>query len=185
MGNVPDLEQAVTGIVRYIHPLAAEPGYDVSHSQPRWRDRIFLSCPERMDEVGALRLAEGVLHEAMHLLLTDEEERDYLVSHPAAELLSPWRKEQRLAGGVLHGFFVFACIRLFMVRLSSGTVLGAPGRIHVEGRIRETGAELASVDVARLSACLTPRGVAAIAAWQAAAGMSGPGRETLPDSGTV
>jgi hypothetical protein len=66
----PSLAAICAQLVEEIHLLQSEPGYDVSHSEPRWRRRIFVSIPDRADGVGALRLAENIIHEAMHLQLT-------------------------------------------------------------------------------------------------------------------
>ena len=102
LAHLPDLSAIVSDVVAALHPLAAEPGYDISHSQPRWRSRIFVSFPERDDEVGALRLAESVVHEAMHLHLTNEEARTPLVAKSLEHSYSPWRGTARAVGGVGH-----------------------------------------------------------------------------------
>src|SRR4051812_46989550 len=60
IAQLPDLHRQVLIVVGNIHLLAAEPGYDVSHSEPRWRSTIFVSLPDREDTVGALRLAESI-----------------------------------------------------------------------------------------------------------------------------
>lgn len=161
----PELEAAVLAAVTDVHPLAAEPGYDVSHSQPRWRSRIFVSCPERTDCVGALRLAESVVHEAMHLRLTNEEGREPFVASPAASSHSPWRRESRPVQGVLHGLFVFACIARFMRGLRTCPRLTCEGRSHVEGRMATIAGEIADVDSRALSASLTARGRKEVAVW--------------------
>ena len=70
IANVPSLKRIVAALVTDVHALAAAPGYDVSHSEPKWRSRVFVSVPERYDSIGAVRLAESVVHEAMHLHLT-------------------------------------------------------------------------------------------------------------------
>lgn len=165
LSKVPDMERLVLDVVGDIHPLVAEPGYDVSHSQPQWRERIFVSCPERSDEVGALRLAESVIHEAMHLHLTNEEEISALVAVPTGKAHSPWREGVRPVQGVIHGLFVFTCIRYFSRALSSRTRLSEETSRYVEGRLATIDDEIAQVDVEVLSRSLTDRGRASVRFW--------------------
>lgn len=166
---VPDLHRTIAATVEHIHPLAAEPGYDVSHSEPRWATRIFVSIPDRADVVGALRLAEGITHESMHLLLTNWEKDQVLVADTAVSLHSPWRQTPRPAQGVLHGTFVFVCISAFFARLDQAT-LGLAGASHVRKRLDTIRDELDAVDLAGLSSMLTSRGSTALNEWLAEGG---------------
>ena len=165
LGLSPELERLVRHLVRDIYPLVAEPGYDVSHSQPQWREAIFVSCPERDDDVGALRLAESVVHEAMHLHLTNEEERAPLVAAPWETTHSPWRDTERPVRGVMHGLFVFACIYRFLQRLVAVAPLDDDVRLYVEDRICSIAEEMEQVDIGELSCSLTSRGKAGVAVW--------------------
>src|SRR5436190_5840778 len=115
--EVPELAKIARVRIRHVHALWAPPGYDISHSEPHWIDRIFISIPERSDEVGALRLAENVIHEAMHLHLTIYEHKRRLVRELTCQIHSPWRQTPRPYGGVLHGLFVFACLREYFAQL--------------------------------------------------------------------
>ena len=169
VGLSPELAAIVLATVATVHPLFADPGFDVSHSQPRWRDRIFVSFPERNDEVGALRLAESVVHEAMHLHLTNEEAETPLVAVWSAEGYSPWRGTRRSAQGVLHGVFVFSCIRAFLSSTARYARPGGWARRHIEGRLEDIARELAEVDVAGLAEALTTRGIALLLGWCGAA----------------
>jgi len=157
IAQVPDLNHAVEAVVRHVHPLEAPPGYDVSHSEPRWRTTVFVSVPERTDIVGALRLAESIAHECMHLLLTDWESAGAFVADAETTMHSPWRGMARPAQGVLHGTFVFVCIMAFLSRIPASG-LGLSGRDHVARRLGEISAELRAVDLRRLRSVLTPRG---------------------------
>lgn len=172
LARVPDLQHAVAAVVGHVHALEAPPGYDVSHSEPRWRTTIFVSIPERHDVVGALRLAESITHEAMHLLLTDWEAEGAFVADAEAMLHSPWRGTARPARGVLHGTFVFVCIQAFFSRLSTFG-LDLSGTEHVERRLREVSDELGVVDLPRLRSVLTSRGAAYLKLWAIAEGASG------------
>lgn len=167
LGLSPELDRLVRHLVRDIYPLAAEPGYDVSHSQPRWREAIFVSCPERGDDVGAVRLAESVVHEAMHLHLTNEEERAPLVAVPWQTAHSPWRDTERPVRGVMHGLFVFACIHRFLWTLVVAAPLDDDVCRHVGNRIRTITDEMEQVDMGELSRSLTSRGQAGVASWVA------------------
>lgn len=162
---IPELQHLVLHVVRDIHPLAAEPGYDVSHSQPQWRERIFVSCPERSDDVGALRLIESVIHEAMHLHLTNEEEHAPLVAAPSGVAHSPWREADRPVQGVMHGLFVFACIHRFLSDLTIALLLTDEAYCYVAGRLGTIDDEIARIDLKDLSRNLTPRGQVGVISW--------------------
>lgn len=172
IARVPDLQHAIAAVVGHVHALEAPPGYDVSHSEPRWRTTVFVSIPERNDAVGALRLAESITHEAMHLLLTDWEAEGAFVADAEATLHSPWRRTERPAQGVLHGTFVFVCIQAFFSRLSAFG-LGPAGTEHVKCRLREIADELDAVDLPSLRSVLTSRGQAFLEGWIIAEEASG------------
>lgn len=167
LGCVPDLATVVAATVGTIHSLAAEPGFDVSHSQPRWRDRIFISFPERLDQIGDLRLAESVVHEAMHLHLTNEEARNPLVADHERLLYSPWMDTSRSVQGVLHGVFVFRCISAFLVRLSESLVVTQEAKDYVARRIDDIYGQIAEVDSHALKSALTLHGRALVRSWAA------------------
>lgn len=158
--GVPSLAAIVAMRVVAVHLLRADPGYDVSHSEPQWRDRIFVSVPDRDDEVGALRLAEGVIHEALHLHLTELEAISPLVRDLTGTLASPWRPEPRSYGGVLHGAFVFVGLKAYF------EIVTAPKKSHIgqhlDQRRAEIDDELAEVDLVALNAGLTASGAALI-----------------------
>ena len=158
-----DLADLVQGVTHDIHLLEAAPGYDVSHSEPCWPHRILVSVPDRHDEIGALRVAEGVIHEAMHLALTLLEKDRPLVRSPAAEMASPWRDEPRPVGGVLHGLFVFSCLHAAFRMMAGATDNAATD--HISGRLRDIAEEVGSIDLARLSAGLTPFGCTLARQW--------------------
>lgn len=156
--KVADLAEITRARVGHIHILTAPPGYDVSHSEPQWPDRIFVSVPERSDGVGALRLAENVVHEAMHLHLTVFEQGTSLVRDKLGEIYSPWRHSLRSYGGVVHGLFVFSCLREYFGRLPNdchGDVTN-----HIRQRVEDIDSEIAQIDIRRLTAGLSAAGLA-------------------------
>ena len=164
---VPSLAAIVGSMVDKLHPLKASPGYDISHSEPQWSSRIFVSIPDRSDDVGALRFAEGVVHEAMHLQLTLFEAQNPIVADLRGTMASPWRREERPYGGLAHGLFVFTCLRAFFFDLSSRK-LGSISN-HLQARIGEIQTEITSINLAQLSRGLTPLGAELVANWHAAA----------------
>ncbi|MGH6985408.1 MAG: aKG-HExxH-type peptide beta-hydroxylase [Caulobacteraceae bacterium] len=176
IGLIPSLSRIAEQSILAVHVLSAEPGFDVSHSEPRWRAVVFVSKPERTDRVGALRLAEGVIHEAMHLHLTNAEEITPLVNDFQGRMPSPWRAESRSYQGVLHALFVFTCLAAYFRQIRQSN-LGQDGcRLHTEVRLSEIRSEMARLDISRLVAGLTARGAELAAFWHAlAANADSPG----------
>jgi hypothetical protein len=163
IGLVPNLETVIADLVTDIYLLRAEPGYDVSHSEPQWRSRIFVSVPEQSDRVGAMRLAESVIHEAMHLNLTLLELSIPLVRDENRAMKSPWRIEPRSHRGVAHGLFVFTCLRTYFGQLIS-TETGA-ALAHIRARIDDIKQDISSIDVDELANGLTPLGSSLVRTW--------------------
>jgi HEXXH motif-containing protein len=164
---VPALANAVREHVRGVTVLRAEEAYDISHSEPRWSDWIFVSVPAALSEQSALRAAENVVHEAMHLQLTRLETLQPLIADEAAMIDSPWKQEPRDLKGILHGLYVFICIYRFLEQLRALGKLGNPGVEYVDRRKSEISEELAMVEFAQLRAGLTTQGRALLLALTA------------------
>jgi HEXXH motif-containing protein len=164
LATAPSLEAGVEAAVGELVLLRARPAFDISHSEPRWPVTIFVSVPCRPRLSSALRAVENVIHEAMHLRLTTAERTAPLVADMTTHMTSPWRKEPRLVQGVLHGLYVFGCISAFFATPALESELDAEGAQYVARRRDEIAAELSSVDIDRLTAGLTPRGRALVAA---------------------
>lgn len=112
---VPWVAGAIAAVVRSIHVLTTDgPAYDVSYSDPDVPFSIFVGVHPEPVPRERLRMAEGVLHEAMHLLLSLVEDVVPLVAGSGELRHSPWQGRPRPAQGILHGLFVFASIRAFM-----------------------------------------------------------------------
>jgi len=165
IGLEPSLAAISAQVVGDIHLLCAAPGYDVSHSEPRWRRRIFVSVPERSDDLGALRLAESVMHEAMHLHLTNHEIAVPLVTEFRRCMKSPWRAEPRSYQGVLHGLFVFTCLETYFRGIASMIGDDEGTARHRQSRLDEIRTEVASLDLAQLCSGLTFAGAALARQW--------------------
>ena len=113
---VPPLYGTVAGVCRSVHVLlASTKGYDVSYSDPSLPFSIFISCPVEGESNRWERLAENILHEALHLQLSLIERSQPLVADGAQgqKVFSPWRKEERSIGGLLHAIYVFGNLRHF------------------------------------------------------------------------
>ncbi len=116
--QVPSLFTTVVHLVKSIHLIKPESDdYDISFSEPSIPFSIFVSAIRREDEINALRIAEAIIHEAMHLQLTLIEKVTPLVFNTGNNYYSPWRTEHRTAGGVLHALYVFRVIEIFFREL--------------------------------------------------------------------
>jgi hypothetical protein len=160
LATVTTLEAAVERSVLEIILLNAPDGYDISHSEPRWPETIFVSASKDPGQIGALRMLENVVHEAMHLQLTKLEESVPLIADEVSQMASPWREEPRHLLGILHGAYVFTCIHTFFGRAELSRRLDGTGSGYVAKRRREIGDELRQIDFDRLAAGLTSEGFA-------------------------
>jgi HEXXH motif-containing protein len=156
--QIPSLSLAVRSVVREVFLLSAREEYDVSHSEPRWRNWIFVSAPGFLGPVAGLRLAENVVHEAMHLQLTELEARMPLVADAASKLHSPWKQEPRQLQGILHGLYVFACISAFFGELLRNATLSGEEAAYIHRRLGAIGDEVATVPAAQLAQGLSEAG---------------------------
>jgi HEXXH motif-containing protein len=93
-----------------------------------------------------LRLAESIIHEAMHLQLTFIESHVRLIKSTGATAYSPWKRSGRPAGGLLHGLYVFAVIHEALLALA---VEDAEAREYAEARCPEIAGEIAAMGDAR------------------------------------
>jgi HEXXH motif-containing protein len=116
--KVPTLATTVATLVKSLHIIRpANDEFDVSFSEPHIPFSIFVSIPSRRVPHGALRVAEGIVHEAMHLQLTLVERVVKLINPSREQYYSPWRSEFRTAQGLLHGLYVFRVVYEFLGNL--------------------------------------------------------------------
>ena len=113
LGDVPSLAESTGSVVRALHVIHAEAGYDTSHSEPTIPFSVFVSVPTPGENDAVIRVAESIVHEAMHLQLTLVEGVLPLVAIDG-EGFSPWQGRVRPVGGLLHGLYVFSVILRFM-----------------------------------------------------------------------
>ncbi|NKC13727.1 MAG: hypothetical protein GKR94_16530 [Gammaproteobacteria bacterium] len=116
----PRIHATVAALVRSIHPLSCPcPEVDVSYSLPELPHSVFVAVPCEGPKVPRhhviARLAEGLIHESVHLQLSGIEHFFPLTRRGAQEeyAYSPWRREHRPITGVIHGLFVFNCLWVF------------------------------------------------------------------------
>lgn len=157
IARVPDLLAVVSHYVGAIGLLAIDDDdYDQSHSAPELGTTILVSVPEGR-RLAPLRVAESVVHEAMHLHLGALETRVPLVGTTGL-LYSPWRAAMRPAGGVLHGLYVFACLRQFFLRIAACRQAPAEEIAYAARRVLQIEAEIEAVDLSELTGHMTPDG---------------------------
>ncbi|HEX8333008.1 MAG TPA: HEXXH motif-containing putative peptide modification protein, partial [Segetibacter sp.] len=117
--NIEPAYDCISLLVRSIHILRqADVEIDLSYSHPNIPFSIFVSVCADDSTISNLRVAESILHEAMHLKLTLIENFIPLVRlNTNSTFYSPWRDEERPVRGVLHGLFVFTAIIEFYKEL--------------------------------------------------------------------
>ncbi|AEH89914.1 hypothetical protein Mesop_5501 [Mesorhizobium opportunistum WSM2075] len=149
---------AVTSLIRSVHTiLPCAPGYDCSHSEPTVPFSVFVSVPlgERHT---MLRLAESLLHEAMHLQLTLIEQCEPIVAEQAAHGYSPWQQRQRPVQGLVHGLYVFTAISEWLSIIGANPEQSSEDRAYADRRLREIGEEIDQVSELAASPGLTDFG---------------------------
>jgi len=137
--KIPTLNTTVHSLVRSLHLLKPpDSEYDVSFSEPHIPYSIFVSVFEERVPNDALRLAEAIIHEAMHLQLTLVDRYVPLVSlHGEPKYYSPWRQEKRSAAGLLHALYVFRVIYRFLAHVPNGGSYGLRRREQISREISE------------------------------------------------
>ncbi len=111
ISEIPSLYITVLTLVRSIHILKAENDqHDVSFSDPEIPFSIFISMPSVHETNSSIRLAEAIIHEAMHLQLTLIETFSPLILEDNKKLFSPWKNEDRRPSGIFHALYVFSVI---------------------------------------------------------------------------
>ena len=154
----PGLFESVLALVRSVHLLEASGhGYDTSYSDPKLPCSIFVSVPtdERHAE---LRLAESIVHEAMHLQLTMLENEMSLVDDIYSIGYSPWQGSDRPVSGLLHGLYVSCVIYQWLEKIRNGVVSGDDVNTYINRRHSEIDTEIAMVTQLQNSQALTEFG---------------------------
>ena len=155
---VSPLHGSVAGLCRCVHVLLASgEGVDVSYSDPALPFSVFVSCAGARTGAAVERLAESLVHEALHLQLSLVERVELLVFERANEkrLFSPWKQEMRDVRGLLHAVYVFGNLRCFWQRVASRSPQSSS---FARSRIAAISEELAEVSTLARSRSLTRAG---------------------------
>lgn len=159
LSPVPWAARATAALVRSIHVLETDgAAYDVSYSDPDVPFSIFVGVHPQPVPRESLRMAEAVLHEAMHLLLSLVEDVVPLVAGSGNLIHSPWQGRSRPAQGILHGLFVFASVRAFMSSPLLIEQLRAEEINHAAERVRLIEEEMRAIADVKESNDLTDDG---------------------------
>jgi HEXXH motif-containing protein len=134
--GVPSLDTVLRRVTKGVVRLRSDDdAVDIGHSEPRWPGIVFVSFPPP-SEVGDVRLIEGLIHEAMHINLSNNG-IDSLVTEQEPLVYSPWRAALRPASGVLHAAYVFTCVLRFFELLDQTRSLTPAQSKHVTRRQTE------------------------------------------------
>ena len=159
LASLPTLHHTVAQLVRVCHLIKPEDDdYDASYSDPQVPFSIFVSAPHRRRANDVLRVAESLVHEAMHLQLTLIEQAVPLV-HPSDEkYFSPWKGAYRSPQGVLHALYVFRVIDQCLEQLLA--LLGWPlsSADHMRYRRNEIALQVREIEAFKDSSALTVLG---------------------------
>jgi HEXXH motif-containing protein len=124
LATLPECIECIASLVNCIQMIASEgPDYDTSYSHPDIPFTVFISICQDSSILSSLRVAENILHEAMHLKLSLIQGHVQLIKPDCQDTFySPWRDTHRPLVGVLHGLFVFRAILDFysFISLSCG-----------------------------------------------------------------
>jgi len=135
LDTVPTILPTICSLIRTLHLI--DPGddeVDVSFSDPGLPFSVFVSIPRPNAVAGTLRVAEALLHEAMHLQLTLIEAIVPLVRTTRKAFYSPWRNEYRTAQGVLHALYVFRVVNAFLGAVPFDDLAPVPQQLHARDR---------------------------------------------------
>jgi len=155
INQVPSLMGTVDALVRSLHVIKPDdPNHDVSFSEPDIPFSIFVSVPEERVANDAVRVAEAIVHEAMHLQLTLIEQVVPLTASLSKKYYSPWRRESRNAQGIIHALYVFTVINRFLAQVSVSIFHGELAA-HVRKRRGEISVQIADTESFEASPELT------------------------------
>ena len=163
LAQVPTLRKTVATLVRTCHILKPEDdAYDVSHSDPLVPFSVCVSVPRKRGLVDSLRVAESLVHEAMHLQLTLIERLEPLVRASNQTYFSPWKDTHRSPQGILHALYVFRVLDSFFGRLLALPGWPIASVAHMHARRREIALQVNAVETFKSCSALTVVGASFI-----------------------
>ncbi len=161
LGGVETLLETVCSLISAVHVIdPADDEVDVSFSDPDLPFSAFVSVPGGSAGNVALRVAEAMLHEAMHLQLTFIERLVPLIKPTERSYFSPWRNQLRSPQGVLHALYVFRVIDAFFGAIRIGGAASESLRCHALKRRAEITRQIESIRDFRECQSLTDTGAA-------------------------
>lgn len=163
----PEIYATVEAMCRSLHPLIGNRcDIDISFSDPALPFSIFVSCPLVDSQYRVERLAESIVHEALHLQLSLIEKAIPLIMDNGDNTLaySPWKGERRTLQGLVHGIYVFGNLRTFW----SDVVSQRPDSSEF-GKARVSAIEAEMLDVTSL---VTARNLTSSGQWLASSFLS-------------
>jgi HEXXH motif-containing protein len=159
LGYINGVKETVESLIRSLHVIKPrDRDHDISFSEPHIPFSVFVSVAKKRIAGDALRLAESILHEAMHLQLTLVEGIAPLIKSRSNRYFSPWRGEMRDAEGILHGLYVFTVLEGFFRELQKLRGLDQFSQRHIQIRRSEIQRQIAQLDSFRTSNDLTEIG---------------------------
>ena len=165
LAHVPTLQKTVGSLVRVCHILKPEDDdYDVSHSDPYVPFSIFISIPRQRKVNCELRIAESIVHEAMHLQLTLLEQALPLICPSDDTYFSPWKGELRSPQGILHALYVFRVVDQFLEQLLTLSIGSSESVDYMRDRRTEVAQQVRNIEpfaecpaLTELGTCLVRR----------------------------
>ena len=165
LAHVPTLQKTVGSLVRVCHILKPEDDdYDVSHSDPYVPFSIFISIPRQRKVNCELRIAESIVHEAMHLQLTLLEQALPLICPSDDTYFSPWKGELRSPQGILHALYVFRVVDQFLEQLLTLSIGSSESVDYIRDRRTEVAQQVRHIEpfaecpaLTELGTCLVRR----------------------------
>jgi len=159
LSRVPTLMRTILALVRSIHLIKPRsPDHDVSFSEPSVPFSVFVSVPQERYATDVLRVAEAVVHEAMHLQLTLIEQHVPLANSTSNKYYSPWRNQYRNAQSILHAIYVFTSVAKALVEIRSSGRWAVEWTDHIQSRCSEITKQLLEVRAVQCIRELTPLG---------------------------
>ena len=157
--SLPTLHCTVAKLVRVCHLIKPEDdNYDVSYSDPQVPFSIFVSVPQRRRTNDTLRMAESIVHEAMHLQLTLIEQAIPLIQPSDERYFSPWKGAYRSPQGVLHALYVFRVIAQYLERLLELPGWSLSSKDHMHHRRCEIASQVHEIATFKDNPALTALG---------------------------
>ena len=146
LDEIPAIGETIRCLVWSVSSIAVTgKDYDFSYSDPAVPFSIFIGVHEPEARIPAIRLAEGILHEAMHLQLSLIEDFVPLIDRSTDRRHSPWQRVPRPTQGLLHGLYVFRVIQDWLRALISGRHVSGETLLHSQKRIGQIEVECAEL----------------------------------------